>query len=215
MTDMADMKETIMYTYTDEAPMLATHAFFPIVKAFCHHANVNVELKDISVAGRVLAQFPDYLKEEQKTEDTLSWLGQLAQSGNANIIKLPNVSASVPQLKECIAELQSQGFALPEYPECPKDDKEKDIKARYAKVFGSAVNPVLREGNSDRRAAVPVKEYAIRYPHKMGSWDGSKTCVKSMSDGDFYSHERSVIIEEDCEARIELRGDDGGIDVLR
>jgi isocitrate dehydrogenase len=207
--------ETIMYTYTDEAPMLATHAFFPIIKAFCRHAAVDVELRDISVAARVLCQFPDYLKEEQRVPDTLTDLGKLAQSGNANIIKLPNVSASLPQLKECIKELQGQGFALPDYPEEPKDDKEKDIKARYQKAIGSSVNPVLREGNSDRRSAVPVKEYAQRYPHKMGSWDGSKTCVKCMSDGDFYSHERSVIVDEDCEARIELLGEDGGIDVLR
>merc|ERR1719198_190930 len=142
-------------------------------------------------------------------------LGKLAQSGDANIIKLPNISASVPQLKECIKELQSQGYALPDYPEDPKDDKEKDIKARYGKVVGSAVNPVLREGNSDRRAAVPVKEYAFRYPHKMGSWDGSKTCVRSMKDGDFYSHERSVIVDEDCEARIEFIGEDGVAEVLR
>jgi len=207
--------ETIMYTYTDEAPMLATHAFFPIIKAFCRHAAVDVQLRDISVAARVLCQFPDYLKEDQRVPDTLTDLGKLAQSGNANIIKLPNVSASLPQLKECIKELQGQGFALPDYPEEPKDDKEKDIKARYQKAIGSSVNPVLREGNSDRRSAVPVKEYAQRYPHKMGSWDGSKTCVKCMSDGDFYSHERSVIVDEDCEARIELLGEDGGIDVLR
>jgi isocitrate dehydrogenase len=207
--------ETIMYTYTDEAPMLATHAFFPIIKAFCHHASVDVQLRDISVAARVLSHFPDYLKENQKVPDTLADLGKLAESGTANIIKLPNVSASLPQLKECIKELQGQGFALPDYPEEPKDDKEKDIKARYGKAIGSAVNPVLREGNSDRRAAVPVKEYAQRYPHRMGSWDGSKTCVKCMEDGDFYSHERSCIIEEDCEARIELLGDDGIIDVLR
>jgi len=205
-----------MYTYTDEAPMLATHAFFPIVKAFCHHAGVNVELKDISVAGRVLAQFPDYLKEDQKKEDVLAWLGKLAQSGDANIIKLPNVSASVPQLKECIKELQSQGFALPEYPADPKDDKEKEVKARYAKVLGSAVNPVLREGNSDRRAAVPVKEYAFRYPHSMGKWvPESKTSVVSMSDGDYYSHERSILIPEDTVARIEFLAEDGTVTVLK
>merc|ERR1719498_2161892 len=148
-------------------------------------------------------------------EDELTELGKLAQSGKANIIKLPNISASIPQLKECIAELQKQGYALPDYPEVPKDDKEKDIKARYGRVVGSTVNPVLREGNSDRRAAVPVKEYAQRYPHRMGSWDGSKTCVRSMKDGDFYSHERSIIVEEDCTARIELHADDGTTEVLR
>merc|ERR1719183_3018912 len=208
--------ETIMYTYTDEAPMLATHAFFPIVKAFCGHAGVAVELKDISVAGRVLAQFPDCLKDDQKTADILAELGLLAQSGKANIIKLPNISASVPQLKECIKELQGQGFAVPDYPEEPKDDREKGIKASYGKVLGSAVKPVLREGNSDRRAAVPVKEYAFRYPHSMGKWDAnSKTVVRSMKDGDFYSHERSVTVEAPCTARIELRADDGTTTVLK
>merc|ERR1719159_1915759 len=148
--------------------------------------------------------------------DILSEIGKLCQLGEANVIKLPNVSASVPQLKECIAELQSQGFALPEFPEEPKDDKEKDIKARYSKVLGSAVNPVLREGNSDRRAAVPVKEYAFRYPHSMGKWvPESKTHVASMTDGDFYSHERSVCIQEDCEARIEFVAEDGSVTVLK
>jgi isocitrate dehydrogenase len=207
--------EKIMYTYTDEAPMLATHAFFPIIKAFCRHANVDVEMKDISLSGRVIGNFSDCLKDDQKMEDVLTQLGKLAQSGQANIIKLPNISASIPQLKECIKELQGQGFAVPDYPEDPKDDKEKEIKARYGKVLGSAVNPVLREGNSDRRAAVPVKEYAVRYPHKMGKWDNSKTCVRSMKDGDFYSHERSTIVTEDSEAQIELRADDGTTTVLR
>merc|ERR1719210_2928279 len=165
----------------------------------------------------MLAHFTDYLKEEQKTDDILAWLGELAQSGNANIIKLPNVSASIPQLKECIAELQSQGFALPDYPENPKDDKEKDINARYGKVLGSAVNPVLREGNSDRRAAVPVKEYAFRYPHSMGKWaPESKTSIRCMADGDFYSHERSLSVSQACEARIEhVSAVDGTITVLR
>jgi len=201
--------EMIQYTYTDEAPMLATHAFFPMIRAFCHHCDVGVELKDISVSGRVLSHFSDYLTEEQKVPDILGELGTLAQSGKAIIIKLPNVSASVPQLKECIKELQGQGYALPEYPEEPKDDKEKEIKARYAKVLGSAVNPVLREGNSDRRAAVPVKEYAFRYPHSMGKWSSdSKTVVKCMTDGDWYSHEKSVCMEEDCDLRIEFVGDD-------
>jgi len=197
--------------------MLATHAFYPIIKAFCGHAGIDVQLKDISVAGRVLAHFPDYLKDDQKVDDILTQLGKLAQSGNANIIKLPNVSASVPQLKECIKELQSQGFAIPDYPEEPKDDKEKDIKARYAKVLGSAVNPVLREGNSDRRAAVPVKEYAFKYPHSMGKWvPESRTSIRCMKDGDFYSHERSVSIKTACEARIEhVSAEDGSVTVLR
>jgi len=211
------MAETVTYTYTDEAPMLATHAFYPIIKAFCKHASIDVQLSDISVAGRVLGQFPDYLKPEQRMEDELSKLGKLAQSGKANIIKLPNISASVPQLKECIAELQSQGFAIPDYPEDPKDDKQKDIKERYGKVLGSAVNPVLREGNSDRRAAVPVKEYAFKYPHSMGKWaPDSKTVIKSMDDGDFYSHERSVTVGQACECRIEhVSAADGTTTVLR
>jgi len=208
--------EKIMYTYTDEAPMLATHAFYPTIKAFCKHANIDMELKDISVAARVLTQFNDCLKPDQQEPDTLTELGKLAESGQANIIKLPNISASIPQLKECIAELQAKGYAVPSYPENPKDDKEKDIKARYGKVLGSAVNPVLREGNSDRRAAVPVKEYAKKYPHRMGSYDGCKTVVRCMKDGDFYSHERSFIAQDDCTARIELVPDDGSdIQILR
>lgn len=207
---------TIMYTYTDEAPMLATHAFYPVVEAFCHHANVDLKMKDISVAGRVLANFPDNLKEEQKIPDHLSELGSLAQSGLANIIKLPNISASLPQLKECIKELQDQGFDVPDFPEEPKNDAEKSIKERYGKVLGSAVNPVLREGNSDRRAAVPVKEYAFNYPHSMGKWEpSSKTVVRSMGDGDFYSHERSVNVDEDCSVRIEIVCGDGSVKVLK
>merc|ERR1719428_2395393 len=208
---------TIMYTYTDEAPMLATHAFYPIVKGFCNQAGIGVELKDISVAGRVLCHFSDYLKDDQKEADILTELGLLAQSGKANIIKLPNISASIPQLKECIKELQEKGYAIPDYPEEPKNEKEEDIKARYAKVLGSAVNPVLREGNSDRRAAVPVKEYAFQYPHSMGKWaPTSKTVVACMDDGDFYSHERSVSVSEACEARIEhVSAADGTVTVLR
>jgi len=207
--------EKMMYTYTDEAPMLATHAFYPILQAFCRHANIDVELKDISVAGRVIAHFPENLKEDQKMPDILTELGELAKSGNANIIKLPNVSASLPQLKGCIEELQKQGFDIPSYPEDPKDAKEAEIKERYGKMLGSAVNPVLRQGNSDRRSAVPVKEYAYANPHRMGSWDDSKTCVRSMDDGDFYSHERSLIVDEDCTCRIELLADDGSVQVLR
>jgi len=206
----------IIYTYTDEAPMLATHAFYPIVKAFVSKAGVAMEMKDISVAARLISQFPEFLKEEQRMPDDLTALGKLCQAGQANIIKLPNISASVPQLRECIAELQAQGYAVPNYPEDPKDDKEKEIKARYGKVLGSAVNPVLREGNSDRRAAIPVKEYAFRYPHSMGKWaPDSKTSVASMTDGDFYSHEKSVVIPEATEARIELLGDDGSVTVLK
>eukprot|EP00931_Biecheleriopsis_adriatica_P099470 TRINITY_DN73_c0_g1_i6.p1 TRINITY_DN73_c0_g1~~TRINITY_DN73_c0_g1_i6.p1 ORF type:complete len:785 (-),score=224.13 TRINITY_DN73_c0_g1_i6:140-2431(-) len=207
----------ITYTYTDEAPMLATHAFYPIIKAFCSQANVDMDLKDISVSGRVLAHFSDYLKEEQRVGDYLQELGKMAQNGQANIIKLPNISASIPQLKECIKELQGQGFAIPDYPEEPKDEMEKEIKARYAKVLGSAVNPVLREGNSDRRAAVPVKEYAFKYPHSMGKWvPESKTHVASMKEGDFYAHEKSVTLQEACEARIEMvAAEDGKVTVLK
>ncbi|CAE8588212.1 unnamed protein product [Polarella glacialis] len=206
----------ITYTYTDEAPMLATHAFYPIIKAFCQKAGIEVELKDISLAARVIGIFPDFLADNQRAGDFLSELGELAKSGQANIIKLPNISASVPQLKACIAELQSQGFTVPDLPENPKDEKEKTVKARYAKVLGSAVNPVLREGNSDRRAAVPVKEYAFRYPHSMGTWvPESKTHVSSMTDGDFYSHEKSVVIEAACVARIEMVGEDGIVTVLK
>merc|ERR1719193_2190778 len=207
---------TIMYTYTDEAPMLATHAFYPMVKAFATHANIGVELRDISVAGRVLAAFPEKLTETQKTGDALAELGELAKTPEANIIKLPNISASIPQLKECIAELQKQGFAVPDFPEEAKTEVQKDVKARYGKVLGSAVNPVLREGNSDRRAAIPVKEYAKRYPHSMGKWlPTSKTHVSCMSEGDFYSNEKSVCIGEACEARIELQAADGTTTVLR
>jgi isocitrate dehydrogenase len=205
----------MMYTYTDEAPMIATHAFYPIIQAFCKHASIDVELRDISLAGRVIANLSEYLKEDQRTPDFLAELGELAKSGNANIIKLPNVSASLPQLKECIAELQGQGYALPNYPEEPQTDEEKKVKALYAGVIGSNVNPVLRQGNSDRRSAVPVKEYAYANPHRMGSWDGSKTCVRSMDDGDFYSHERTMIVDEDCDCRIELLADDGTVEVLR
>lgn len=217
----------ITYTYTDEAPMLATHAFYPIIQAFCSQAKIPVQLRDISVAGRLLSHFPDYLTDEQKKQplteglpgqetDQLAALGEMAKGGKANIIKLPNVSASLPQLKECIAELQQKGFKIPSYPEEPKDDAEKEIKARYAKVTGSAVNPVLREGNSDRRAAVPVKEYAFKYPHSMGKWaPDSKTHVSSMEDGDFFSHEKSVVIPEKCEARIEMLSEDGKVTVLK
>ncbi|CAJ1427521.1 unnamed protein product [Effrenium voratum] len=208
----------VRYTYTDEAPMLATHAFYPIVQGFCAQAKIPVQLKDISVAGRLLSQFPEYLTDAQREEDILSQLGELAKSGKANIIKLPNVSASLPQLKECIAELQGKGYQIPSYPEDqdPKDDKEKEIKARYAKALGSAVNPVLREGNSDRRAAVPVKEYAFKYPHSMGKWlPESKTHVSSMEDGDFYSHEKSVTLKEPCEVRIEHLSEEGKVTVLK
>ncbi len=176
----------IIYTETDEAPALATFSFLPIVKAFTKAANVAVETRDISLAGRIIASFPDKLTDEQKQADALAELGELAQTPDANIVKLPNISASIPQLTAAISELQSQGYDLPDFPEEPKNDNEKEISARYAKVLGSAVNPVLREGNSDRRVAAPVKAYAKKHPHSMGAWSSeSKTEVAHMSGGDF------------------------------
>src|SRR5690606_26347991 len=179
-------KATISYTRTDEAPALATCSFLPIVKAFATPAGISVEEKDISLAGRIIANFPEYLADDQKISDALGELGQLATTPGANIIKLPNISASIPQLKAAIAELQTKGYAVPSYPEEPKTAEEKAIKTQYAKVLGSAVNPVLREGNSDRRAPRAVKNYAKQHPHSMGAWSAdSKTRVASMQDGDF------------------------------
>ena len=191
MTD----KSKIFYTLTDEAPMLATHSFLPILKAFAKSANIEIEVPDISLAGRILANFPEYLSDDQKVPDQLAALGQLATKPEANIIKLPNISASVPQLEAAIAELQKQGFTVPNYPAEPKNDEEKTINKKYAKVLGSAVNPVLREGNSDRRAPKAVKNYAKANPHRMGAWSAdSKTCVAHMGSGDFYGSETSTII---------------------
>ena len=185
----------IIYTITDEAPMLATHSFLPIVQSFAAPAGIQLETRDISLAGRILANFPENLTTEQKIGDALSELGELAKTPEANIIKLPNISASIPQLKAAIKELKGQGYNIPEYPEEPKNDSEKEIKARYAKVLGSAVNPVLREGNSDRRAPKAVKNYAKAHPHSMGAWSSdSKTHVASMSEGDFYGSEKSVTV---------------------
>jgi len=200
----------IMYTLTDEAPMLATYALLPIIKAFTKKSGIEIELKDISVAGRVLASFSDKLSKERQKSDGLEELGELAKTPLANIVKLPNISASIPQLKACIAELQAHGYTVPDYPEEPKNPDEVEIKARYAKVLGSAVNPVLREGNSDRRAAVPVKEYAKKHPHSMGKWSpDSKTHVAHMSEGDFYASEKSLAVDTACEVRIEFVSDDG------
>jgi len=194
----------IEWTYTDEAPLLATYSLYPIVKAFCKTTNIDVGLSDISVAGRIISLFPDELKEDQRIVDELARLGELAKTPAANIIKLPNISASVPQLKDCIKELQGQGYALPDFPEDPKTDAEKAIKEKYSKVLGSAVNPVLREGNSDRRAAGPVKNYAKKFPHKMGPWKSdSKTHVAHMESGDFFENEKSVVIADDTSVRIE------------
>ncbi|WP_281706862.1 NADP-dependent isocitrate dehydrogenase [Corynebacterium argentoratense] len=185
----------IIYTRTDEAPLLATYSLKPVVEAFASTAGIDVETRDISLAGRILAQFPDYLGEDQKVADALAELGELAKTPEANIIKLPNISASVPQLKAAVKELQAQGFALPDYPDNPSTDEEKDIRARYDSVKGSAVNPVLREGNSDRRAPIAVKNFAKAHPHRMGAWTkDSKTNVATMSDNDFRHNEQSVIM---------------------
>ncbi|MDT0393174.1 MULTISPECIES: NADP-dependent isocitrate dehydrogenase [Streptomyces] len=207
---------TIIYTHTDEAPALATYSFLPVVRAYASQAGVTVETRDISLAGRILALFPEYLAEDQRVPDALSELGELARTPAANIIKLPNISASIPQLKAAIAELQGQGYALPAYPDDPRTDEERDIRARYDKVKGSAVNPVLREGNSDRRAPASVKNYAKTHPHRMGAWSGeSRTNVATMSENDFRSTEKSAVIAEDGALRIELVGDDGTTTVLR
>src|SRR5439155_13377681 len=213
---MTTKASKILYTKTDEAPALATYSFLPIVKAFTKAAGVSVEMRDISLAGRILAVFPDYLTVRQKQSDDLAELGGLAKAPEANIIKLPNNSASIPQIKAAVKELQSQGYKVPDYPEDPKDDKEKEIKARYDKVKGSAVNPVLREGNSDRRAPLSVKQHAKQHPHKMGAWTGdSKTHVVHMTRGDFRSNEKPMTLTEATDARIEFVGPDGKTTVLK
>ncbi len=207
---------TIIYTHTDEAPALATYSFLPVVEAYASKAGVAVESRDISLAGRIIAGFPEYLQEGQRIGDALAELGELARRPEANIIKLPNISASIPQLKAAIAELQQQGYALPDYPDDPKTDEEREIRARYDKVKGSAVNPVLREGNSDRRAPASVKNYARTHPHRMGAWSSdSKTNVAHMDADDFCTTEKSTVISEDGSLRIELVGDDGTTTVLR
>ncbi|MFE0380224.1 NADP-dependent isocitrate dehydrogenase [Streptomyces inhibens] len=207
---------TIIYTHTDEAPALATYSFLPVVQAYASTAGVSVETRDISLAGRIIASFPERLQEGQRIDDALAELGELAKTPEANIIKLPNISASIPQLKAAIAELQEQGYALPAYPDDPKTDEERDIRARYDKVKGSAVNPVLREGNSDRRAPASVKNYAKAHPHRMGEWSaGSKTNVAHMDNDDFRSTEKSAVIDRPGSLRIELSGDDGSTTVLR
>ncbi|MGO4192076.1 NADP-dependent isocitrate dehydrogenase [Arthrobacter sp. YAF17] len=206
----------IIYTHTDEAPMLATYSFLPIVEAFASTAGVEVETRDISLAGRIIAAFGDYLTEEQRVSDALAELGALAKTPEANIIKLPNISASVPQLKAAIAELQGQGYALPDYPDNPSSDEETDIRSRYDKIKGSAVNPVLREGNSDRRAPLSVKNYARQNPHSMGAWTPeSKTNVATMDADDFRSNEKSVVIEADTNLKIQLVKEDGTVKVLK
>ncbi|WP_421764335.1 NADP-dependent isocitrate dehydrogenase [Ekhidna sp.] len=200
----------IIYTHTDEAPALATKSFLPIVKAFTSKAGVAVETRDISLAGRIISVFPEFLSTDQQIGDALSELGEIAKTPEANIIKLPNISASIPQLKAAIKELQSQGYALPDYPDEAKNDKEKDIKARYDKVKGSAVNPVLREGNSDRRAPKAVKNFAKKFPHSMGEWSSeSKSHVASMSEGDFYGSEKSTTVDNATHVKIKFHRQDG------
>ncbi len=210
------MNPTIVYTKTDEAPALATASLLPIIRTFTAPAGIEVELRDISLAGRILSQFPEYLNEDQRISDDLAFLGELVHDPEANIIKLPNISASVPQLTNAVAELQSKGYSLPDYPENPSHDEQKKIRARYDAIKGSAVNPVLREGNSDRRAPASVKNYAKKHPHSMGDWDrNSKTHVASMSEGDFYGSEKSVIISEATEVSVKLVGKDGSLTPLK
>ncbi|MFG3093238.1 NADP-dependent isocitrate dehydrogenase [Streptomyces sp. NPDC048202] len=207
---------TIIYTYTDEAPALATHSFLPVIQAYAAQAGVPVETRDISLAGRIIAVFPEYLTEDQRIPDALAELGDLAKTPAANIVKLPNISASIPQLKAAVAELQAKGYALPDYPEDPKTDEEREVRARYDKIKGSAVNPVLREGNSDRRAPASVKNYAKTHPHRMGAWTPeSKTNVATMGENDFRSTEKSTVIAADGTLRIELVAEDGTTTVLR
>nr|WP_294861434.1 NADP-dependent isocitrate dehydrogenase [uncultured Fluviicola sp.] len=213
---MADSNSTILYTLTDEAPALATYSFLPIVKAFAATAGIEVESRDISLAARILATFPEYLTAEQRVPDSLSELGKLATTPEANIIKLPNISASIPQLKDAIAELQAKGFKIPDYTESPATEEEKSAKAKYDKIKGSAVNPVLREGNSDRRAPRAVKNYAKKHPHSMGAWTAdSQTKVASMPDGDFYGSEKSVVLPSATDVKIELIQNDGTSKILK
>jgi len=210
------MSQKIIWTKTDEAPALATVSLLPIINAFTRVAGVDVEESDISVAGRIIAAFPERLDPDQIIDDELSKLGELTQSPDANIIKLPNISASLPQLKAAIAELQNKGYNLPDYPDDPKNDEDKDIQARYSKILGSAVNPVLREGNSDRRSAAAVKNYAKKFPHSMGKWNNnSQSHVATMSEGDFRHNEKSMTLSEDTKASIVFTGSDGQEQVLK
>ena len=213
---MTSTSPKIIYTHTDEAPALATYSFLPIIRAFAGACDVVVETRDISLAGRIIASFPEGLTEEQRTSDALAELGELVRKPEANVIKLPNISASMPQLKAAISELQAQGYRLPDYPDAPANEDEKQVKARYDRVKGSAVNPVLREGNSDRRAPKSVKQYARNNPHPMGAWSSdSKTHVAHMKSGDFLSNEKSTTLGEDGNVRIELVAGDGAVSVLK
>ena len=207
---------TIVYTLTDEAPALATHSLLPIIEAFAAPAGIGIELKDISLAGRILAVFPERLTDAQRAPDALAELGAACLTPDANIIKLPNISASVPQLKEAIKELQEKGYDVPSYPEVAKTDEDKEVQTRYAKVLGSAVNPVLREGNSDRRAPLAVKNFSKKHPHKLAAWPPeSKAEVVHMSDGDFYGNEQSVVMGDGGDISIELVAGDGAKTVLK
>ena len=213
---MTDHKSKIIYTKTDEAPFLATHSLLPIIENFTAKAGIKVEIKDISLAARVLAVFPDFLEEHQRVNDALAELGEMVKTPEANIIKLPNISASVPQLTATIEELQSKGYAIPSYPELPANEEEKSIKVRYDKVKGSAVNPVLREGNSDRRAPGAVKSYAKVNPHSMGAWSAnSKSHVATMDTGDFHHNEKSTCVANATAVKIELFGKDGNTTTLK
>lgn len=213
---MTTTNQTIYWTLTDEAPSLATCSFLPIVRTFTQAAGIDVKISDISLAGRVLSAFPDKLSDSQKVEDGLAFLGELTQDPKANIVKLPNISASIPQLKACIAELQSQGYDIPNYPEAPKSDADKDVQARYSKILGSAVNPVLREGNSDRRAPGAVKAFARKFPHSMGEWSkASRTHADYMRGGDFFSSEQSITTDEACNVRIEFVAPNGEVTVKK
>jgi len=208
--------QKIVWTKIDEAPALATYSLLPIVNSFLKGSGVEVETSDISLAGRILANFPENLSEAQRLPDNLARLGELALKPEANIIKLPNISASVPQLKEAIKELQSQSYRLPDYPEDPKTPAEKEVRERYAKVLGSAVNPVLREGNSDRRAPLSVKNFSKKNPHKLAPWSqDSKAHVAHMTAGDFYGNEKSLCLEQGGEFRIEFAGADGKVAALK
>lgn len=213
---MTQKASKIIYTITDEAPALATQSLLPIIQTFAGEAGVDVETRDISLAGRVIATFPEYLEADQQISDDLAWLGDLAKTPDANIIKLPNISASVPQLVATIKELQAKGYKLPDYPSEPANDEEKEIKARYDKVKGSAVNPVLREGNSDRRAPLSVKQYAKNNPHSMGAWSSdSKSHVATMSEGDFFGSEKSTTLQEATSVKIQLKTDSGDTVLLK
>ena len=206
----------IIYTETDEAPMLATYSLFPILKAFSKHCNVNIVKEDISLSGRIISSFPEKLSEKQIIKDSLKELGELVHLKDTNIIKLPNISASIPQLQDAIKELQEKNYDIPNYPVEPKSQEDKEVKKKYDRIIGSAVNPVLREGNSDRRVAKAVKDYAKNNPHKVGAWsNNSKTHVSHMSDSDFYGNEKSIISKESCNLKIEFTSNEGVTTILK